>query len=807
MSFDPQPIRLRGYTSTYVDPKYDVMLESLNKRYEANYAANDALEAQLLQLESAPFEGDKAERVKLIKNTQAKLQEFADRGDFENLSLAVARTAKEYSKQAAPISANYKAYSAYKSSLDEMVKNGDIDAGTKNKLLGYSSANYTGFKKDPQTGMADPSSMFVGVGAVKDPKILNLLDEHLAKIKADGDKSKIKRVDQIQYDASGNPLPGRYEVLTENGWEKVSEEDVLNSFNTIMAEPAVKSWLGQQAVLNTYDMDANKLNTWAQSTYDSYANIKQSLGEKKTELEAKAGDILKQDPSTLTPQQQQIVNTYNSINSQLGEVDKRMTQFKGAAGNEQALRNMAVQGWYEDKYKEYQNYATNTFGYTKTDTTSEITWDSKYLKEVEQAAKLGAEIGAEVITEMPATETPLTSQSFESISTATTTAQQNIANIDKQLNDPNNPISNDLRASLETQKRNLQSNIEFNNELIKRTTNKSISINDLQSVIPKEALSVLQTMYPNKKTNEFINEVINTLQNTSNPAYINFRNSFIKKYGEDKFNAINATIYNYNTSQTVIGGSTSLAAGTPSNIELNEKAISDGVTALKMNINNLVTSKINENLASNPKIAVTMTNMFPGMTDQERKLNTKAIRQRFEKGIDTGLPVWVEGQDPNTASNINQLIEDGIIPIDYVVDVNKIAINTESGSVGNSFGEDIIVLPIKKEDSEGYVNIFVPANSVYTPTMKQALNSPANRFSRIMTKASTLPELQGEENYYNHKIMSTAPGFTGPMTFQINPSNNTVRVLYNGNTSVWYAPNDSQFKDRFLNVRGIGDKF
>ena len=201
MAFNPQPLTFKPYTSTYVDPKYDVMLESLNERYEANYAANDALEAQLLQLESAPFEGDKAERIKLIKDTQAKLQNFAERGDYENLSLAMARTAKEYSKQAAPISANYKAYSAYKSSLDEMVKNGDIDAGTKNKLLGYSSANYTGFKKDPQTGIADPSSMFVGVGAVKDPKILNLLDEHLAKIKADGDKSRIKRVDQIQYDA------------------------------------------------------------------------------------------------------------------------------------------------------------------------------------------------------------------------------------------------------------------------------------------------------------------------------------------------------------------------------------------------------------------------------------------------------------------------------------------------------------------------------------------------------------------------------------------------------------------------------
>jgi len=809
MSFDPQPIRLKGYTSTYVDPKYDVMLESLNKRYETNYAANDALEAQLLQLESAPFDSDRAERIKVIKDTQKKLQEYADRGDFENLSISLARTGKEYAKAAAPITANAKAYSAYRSSLDEMVKNNDIDAGTKNKLLGYSSANYKGFAKD-ETGMVDPNSMFMGVGAVKDPKVLDLLDTHLAKIVADGDKSKIKRVDQIQYDANGNPLPGRYEVLTESGWERVSEQDVLNSFGVVMNEPKVTSYLNQQAILNTYDMTPDKLNSWAQGTFDSYSKMKQSLEEKKTKLESEAGSILQQDPSTLNATQQQAVAAYNNINSQLSEVDSRMSQFKGAAGNEEALRNMAVKGWYEDKYKEYQQYATNTFAYDKvTANTSEITWDSAYLKEVENAAKNGTTVGAEVITEMPVTETPLASQSFESISTATTTAEQNIAKIDKQLNDPNNPVSESLKANLESQKRNLQSNIEFNNELIRRTTNKSISINDLQSVIPKEALNVLQTMYPNKKTNEFINEVINTLQNTSNPAYINFKNSFIKKYGEDKFNAINATIYNYDLNQTAIGGSTATGFGTPSNIELNEKAISDGATALKRNINNLVTTKINENLTSNPKIAVTMTNMFPGLSDQERKANTKAIRERFEKGIDTGLPVWIEGQDPNTASNINDLIEKGIIPIDYVVDVNKIAINTESGSTGNSFGEDIIVLPIKKEDSEEYVNIFVPANSVYTPSMKQALNAPSNRFSRIMTKASVLPELQGEENYYNHNIISTTedPELRGPWTFQINPSNNTVRVIRNGEKTEWYSPQDPEFKRLYLNKKGIGDKF
>lgn len=201
--------------------------------------------------------------------------------------------------------------------------------------------------------------------------------------------------------------------------------------------------------------------------------------------------------------------------------------------------------------------------------------------------------------------------------------------------------------------------------------------------------------------------------------------------------------------------------------------------------------------------------MFPGMTDQERKLNTKAIRQRFEKGIDPGLRVWVEGQDPEGASDINQLIKDGIIPIDYEIDVNKIAINTESQSINSSFGEDIIVLPIKKQDSEEYINIFVPANSVYTPTMKQALNSPVNRFSRIMTKASTLPELKGEENYYNHNIISTSvnPNFRGPMTFQINPSNNTVRVMQNGKVSPWYSPQDPEFKQTFLDVKGIGDKF
>jgi len=814
MSFDPQPIRLKGYTSTYVDPKYDVMLESLNKRYETNYAANDALEAQLLQLESAPFDSDRAERIKVIKDTQKKLQEYADRGDFENLSISLARTGKEYAKATAPITANAKAYSAYKSSLDEMVKNNDIDAGTKNKLLGYSAANYKGFSRD-ETGMVDPNSMFMGVGAVKDPKVLDMLDTHLAKIVADGDKSRIKRVDQVQYDANGNPLPGRYEVLTESGWERVSEQDVLNSFGVVMNEPKVTSYLNQQAVLNTYDMTPDKLNNWAQTTFDSYSKMKQSLEEKKTKLESEAGSILQKDPSTLNATQQQAIAAYNNINSQLSEVDKRMSQFKGAAGNEEALRNMAIKGWYEDKYKEYQQYATNTFAYDKvTANTSEITWDSAYLKEVENAAKTGTAVGAEVITEMPVIELDPTTNTYTASNEFIKSTESELKKLETQLQEDNarpannKLLSTSLRNDLESKKRNLQSNLDFEKERLRRAA-KLANIDDISNLDG--------ALIDNSPVN------IGVDKDTKKDVFIS-RAEFLDTYLKNNYNS-GETIRSLQKSKNIVvsegqvissgrravdftsADATQFIIKLNSSVQNSNKNGKDPLTGIYQSLNEDKLAQIQKILSESSKTAITMSNIFPGRDERERKANTTAIRNYFTNGIPTNLPVYVQGQNINETSNISSLIENGVVPTEYKVDVNKISINNESGSIGSTFGEDVVVIPITDKDGNALNPIFVPANSVYTPTMKQALNSSFNRFSRIMTRAATLPALKGEDNYYTHSIMSTNEKFSGPMDFQINPESKRVRVIWNGTISPWYSPNDPDFKDLFLDRKGIGDKF
>lgn len=803
MAFNPQPLTFGPYTSTYVDPKYEVLGEALNKRYESNYAANDALEAKLLELESAPFENDKAERIKLIKDTQAKLQEFAERGDFENLSLGVVKASKEYAKQASGILANKKSYDAYRASLDEMVKDKSIDEGTKNKLLNYSTQNYKGIIRDPATNTINPDSMFKGVGAVRNPDVLKTLDEHLAKIKADGDMSRIKRVDQIQYDESGNPLPGRYEVLTDKGWETVSDEDILTSFNTVMKKPEIQSWLSQQALLNTYDMSDEELANWAQTSIKNGAEVKQSLEEKKTQIEITAGNILQKDPATLTPQEKQVVDAYNNITSQISETDRKISNFNAAGTNPQVLKNMAVKQWYESKQQEYQDYALSTYGYKKeTSDALEVAWDPAYLKQLDAAtsADKNGKVISEVITEMPSLEISTATGGYTATNNYIKQTEATVAALDKELADPNNPLSADLRMQKETQKRNLESNLAFEKEKLNRAYK-------IAGVDPENVNDVLANKMVSLGYNPTTKEEIKLSQSELVDAFK--RNNFnIGKTAQ--WLKANKNLGIVEWSRTIDFTSPEASQFFQLLKQSADQAYKEGKSpeeAIYNQLNAETHAKVQQILEQNAKSGITMTTLFPGRTDAERKVNTKFIRDYFTNGIPNHIHAWTQGTGDPENSTITTLMQAGTVSSDYIVDLEKISVNSESSNPGSILGEDILVIPLRNKDNNTYVNIFVPANDVYTPSMKQALNSPANRFSRIMGRATSLPSLPGEENYYKHTIQSTFPGVSGPMEFEIDPLQNRVRVIYNGETSEWYAPQDSEFKRLYLDKKGIGDKF
>ena len=102
------PVQYQPYRSMYVPRKSPEIAQMLEQRFASNMAVQDELQQKLLELQSAPFDGDAAARAKLHADTKAQLDQMAQRGDYENLTTQVFKAARNYENTAYPSAYNQK---------------------------------------------------------------------------------------------------------------------------------------------------------------------------------------------------------------------------------------------------------------------------------------------------------------------------------------------------------------------------------------------------------------------------------------------------------------------------------------------------------------------------------------------------------------------------------------------------------------------------------------------------------------------------------------------------------------------------
>jgi uncharacterized membrane protein len=129
------PVPYNAPISQFVNPNSVEISEILKERYLQNYSAQDNLQQKLLELQTAPFAGDVAERNRLIQETNAQLEQFSSRGDYENLTIPIVNLARTASKKYAPLAQNYAAYEAAKQAEQERIARGDISNDQYTKWL------------------------------------------------------------------------------------------------------------------------------------------------------------------------------------------------------------------------------------------------------------------------------------------------------------------------------------------------------------------------------------------------------------------------------------------------------------------------------------------------------------------------------------------------------------------------------------------------------------------------------------------------------------------------------------------------
>jgi hypothetical protein len=114
--------------NTYVDPKSVEISKTLNERYAQNFAVNDALNTAMRDMQFAPFENDTALAKELRQSTDAKLQQIAQRGDYENMTFPLHSIAKETGNMMKPLAENYQRYSNTLTDLNKRMQDGKVNA-------------------------------------------------------------------------------------------------------------------------------------------------------------------------------------------------------------------------------------------------------------------------------------------------------------------------------------------------------------------------------------------------------------------------------------------------------------------------------------------------------------------------------------------------------------------------------------------------------------------------------------------------------------------------------------------------------
>ena len=230
--------------SGYVDYKFAEVGDVRRERYMDNFYASEAVRQSAADLQAAPFEGDQAYRQQLLQNTDNVLQSIADKGDYENLTVAVSRAATGYQKRAKPLQANLAAYQAYKEELDKMYDDGKIDFEDYQGTMMLSQQGYKGLQMDEEGNAYD---YFNGIKAVQNPDIPKMLKEALNGMVADANEQVIEVL--------GQGPDGMYQVKTTQGIKTVSPERVENAMRMVMEDPRVTSYIGRKADIRIGQLD------------------------------------------------------------------------------------------------------------------------------------------------------------------------------------------------------------------------------------------------------------------------------------------------------------------------------------------------------------------------------------------------------------------------------------------------------------------------------------------------------------------------------------------------------------------------
>ncbi len=288
------PVQFAQPISQFVNPNSVEISQVLRDRYLTNFAMQDELQQKLLELQTAPFAGDIAARNKLEQDVNSKIQEFANRGDYENLTIGVANLAREYQNTATPIAQNRSLYQADREEKQKLLDAGkitesDYEGWVKEARRKYDPTvgdyvDYTGVEFD-ENGRAKSGSFYSPRGIAQFVDVQGEILEQL---------NSLKEIKEGGYTVQGyqTGADGIEYAVTKQGQikEYVPQELVRQVTENVLNRPDVKSYMSQQARYGVIDLDDESMT----QTLLSYSAKMQNGDDQDREISTRLQQIAEQ---------------------------------------------------------------------------------------------------------------------------------------------------------------------------------------------------------------------------------------------------------------------------------------------------------------------------------------------------------------------------------------------------------------------------------------------------------------------------------------------------------------------------------
>lgn len=708
--------------STYVDPNSVEISKTLNERFAQNFAVSDALGTALRDMQFAPFENDSALAKQAREEADAKLQQIAQRGDYENMTFPLHTLAKETGNKLKPLADNYSRYANTLTELNKRMQEGKVNPEQYDLYKGYMVRGYKGLQLD-ENGRVKQGTEFSAPMLYNDPKVMDRITQRLSIIHS---KKTGSETSGYQRDAEGNLL-----AITQGGTlEKVDPADVQAAVDAVMQESDVKMYFDQMGT-----MKAAKYS-------DAMGGPQELIATQTTNLQDQIGKLndAMNSGQYSGSQKRRMTETVKSLQNQI-------TTLQGLKTPEEQLAyaKKAFIEEYQRPIYEYANLKAGVYEQTSKYSVKNITAEERE----RNAVKFDFENPGMLDTgEVNATQWG--GKNVTEKLTNIQTTQSEISKLEKEIKDGKSADGTQLNSAVIAQKRQELETLKQNRldleSQIKEGARKSISYTDLEKQDPT-LIKAMSEFYNTKDAGEIYLKIQQVFDNPGDQDYLNFQTKFNQKYGENAWTNHNNQYYR-KTEQVFTGG---YGAGEKSG------AAGAALAGIKPAPNQIVYTspkdifvpkfkdKVDKGLTEVKINPVWTINRVPGMTIADSKAFTKAFDDIFKGKPLMADKIYTKGDgtqlDPGSL--------EGYTIVSYGTP---------------NYGTRLIKLNVVKGDSKTPETLYMDMDQITSPGLNQVYNNNSFRLASRMTQLGNVSKYDVKLNTIN----TDTGDYTEPLTLKFN---------------------------------------